>query len=249
MRYGTNYAFRHALEASADESTFATKKGIGLKTLLLTLLMVASAVLMMSNFNRLGVYALIIYLGVALANVVFQIIICFVPRSTKVLAIPYSILEGLMIGTLVGLVELAMPGEGIGLAGLALILTIAIFLAASILYLTGVIRPDRKFRNFILCVCLGIFLTYSIVKIISIFNYDFYFQMMNSNIGFAVSIILTILAGIYVVISLDNANEIAENYCSKDCEWFAAYGILINVEWLFLQVFSSLIRLSNSKRN
>lgn len=249
MRYGNNYAFRHALEASGDETTFATKKGIGFKTLLLMFLMVASAVLMMSNFNRLGVYTLVIYMGVAIVNIVFQFIICFVPRSTKVLSIPYAILEGLMIGVLIGLVELAMPGVGFGLAGLALILTISIFLAASILYVTGVIKPDRKLRSFMLCASLGILLAYGILNIISIFNYEFYFQMINSGIGLIISIILIIVAGIYVVISLDNANTIAENYCSKECEWYAAYGILINVEWLFLEVFKLLIRLSNSKRN
>lgn len=248
MKFGKNYAFNHALEQDFLDTNFASKKGIGLKTLLLMFIMVVFSTLMMSNFNRLGAYALMIYACVVVTNFILQLIICFVPRTTKVLSVPYAACEGLTIGTLIGIVELVMPGEGVGLAGLALILTISVFLAASILYVTGVIVPNRKFRGFMLCVVFGIAIATLIITIISIFNYSVYSLIFSNSVGILVSVILVIIAGLYVVISLDNANQIVENCCPKVCEWYAAYGILINVEWLFLEIFRLLIRLASSNR-
>ncbi len=248
MKFGRNFAFNQALDEMNYEGEVATKKGIAIKSVLLLFIMLISATFMISNFHRFGSSALLIYGIVAIVNIVLQLIICFNPAKTKVLSFPFVIFEGFMIGTLVGLLEYLIPGEGLAIAGLALIMTISIFLASSILYLTGVIKPNRFFLNFIVSVMGGICICSLIVCIISLFNPSFYMLIFYNQFSIVFSVIMVIIAGLYCVISLDNASRIVDNNAPKFCEWQAAFGIVLNVEWLFLEIFRLLIKLLGSRK-
>lgn len=241
--FGNNYAFKKAAEGLNCETEVATRRGVGIKTTLLVFITFLAAVGMIVNLWRLQNIgsAMFIYLAVVLANFVFQIIIFFKPLATKALSIPYAICEGLSLGVIVGLLELALPGQGLQLAGLALIITVSIFLAASILYTTGVIQPGHRFRSFMFATLLGITIVSLVTGIIWIFAPGVMSALYSSTLGLVISVILVIFAGLYVVISIDNANRMVDAGLSKDYEWLASYGILINVVWLFLEVLRLLI--------
>ena len=247
MKIGNNFAFKNAIKAEDMSNNTASVKGIGIKTLLLTFVMIVSTVFMMTNFHRFGTSALYIYGGVVIVNFILQLIMCFVPSTTKVLSVPYSIFEGLMLGTVIGIVELVLPGEGFQLAGLALILPIAIFLAATILYTTGVMKAGYFFRGFMLSVLLGIMISSLVISVIGIFNPSIYTLLFSNKIGIVISVIMIIVAGLYVVISLDNATQIVLSGCDKKYEWYAAFGILLNIEWLFIEIFRLLLYLKQSR--
>lgn len=249
MTSGNNYAFRKAIEGTRSE-TIATKKGIGIKSIVLLEIVFITSLLIISNLTsiviRLGTYALIAYIVASLANFVLQMIIAFIPSTTKALSIPYAISEGILIGSLVGLLELAIPGYGVKIGGLALIITVCIFFASSILYTTGIVKPNQKFKAVMLTILFGTVLATLILSIVSIFAYDFIYTMLyDSPIGIIIGAIMVIISGIYVVISLDYANQVADAGVDKKYEWYAAYGITINVVWLFLEVFRLLIIIYN----
>ncbi len=253
MTSGNNYAFRKALAGEKSEN-IATRQGIGVKSIILLGIVFITSIIIMINLDYIaytfGNAAIIGYIIATITNFVLQMIIAFVPSTTKVLSIPYAISEGILIGSLVGLLEFAIPGDGIRIAGLALIITVGIFLAASILYTTGVIKPNRKFRTFMFSILLGVALVSFVLTIVSIFSYDFVYNLFyDSKIGVIVGIVMIIISGIYVVISLDNANIIADAGVDKKYEWYAAYGITINVVWLFLEVLRLLIILYDRKKN
>ena len=56
------------------------------------------------------------------------------------------------------------------------------------------------------------------------------------------------VAGIYIVISLDNATKIVEAGLDKEYEWYAAFGIILNLIWLFYQVLRFLIMIFGGSR-
>ena len=249
--FGNNYAFKHANDQSMNyvSSEVATKKGIGTKTIFLLLLTFISAVVMMLNVDRFNDLGMGLYGFVFIVNFVLQLIICFVPSTTKVLSIPYAICEGLLIGVLVGILEYAIPGLGFQIASLALVMTVAIFFAASILYTTGLIKVTNKLRTFLFVSLLGMLLGSLAVGIMSFFSPSIALFFNSFEVSLVVSIIFVVLAGFYVTMSLDNANRIAEGGFSKEYEWFAAYGILINIVWLFLEVFRLLLILAARNRD
>ena len=83
-----------------------------------------------------------------------------------------------------------------------------------------------------------------IIGILSIFNPTmgalFY---GGSNLGIIVSIISILVAGIYTLITLDNAKRIVDAGLDEQFEWYAAFGIILNVIWLFWEVLSLLLRI------
>ena len=249
--FGNNYAFKHANEQDVSyvSTEVATKQGIGIKTILLLFITLVSAITMMVNVYRLDNLGLGLYGIVFFVNFILQLIICFVPSTTKVLSIPYAICEGLLIGVLVGLLEYVLPGFGYQIASLALVMTVAIFFAASILYTTGVIKVTNKLRTFLFVSLLGMLLGSLVIGIMSIFSPGIALFFDSFEISLVVSVIFIVLAGIYVTMSLDNANRIAEGGFSKEYEWYAAYGILINIVWLFLEVFRLLLILASQNRD
>lgn len=68
--------------------------------------------------------------------------------KAKSLAIPYAISEGLVIGCLCGLLEVALPNMGLKIASIALLATLSIFLAAIFLYTKKVIKVGNRFSWF-----------------------------------------------------------------------------------------------------
>ena len=53
-----------------------------------------------------------------------------------------------MIGAIVGILEIALPGLGFSIGATAFVATMVIFLVASVLYLSGAIRVTNKLRKF-----------------------------------------------------------------------------------------------------
>lgn len=249
--FGNNYAFRHA-NATYEGFSVAepcTRQGIGIKTILLVFVTFISALGMIVNLHRFNDLGLGLYAIVAIINVVLQLIICFVPKTTKVLSIPYAISEGLLIGVLVGLINYVMPGVGTKIGLLSLVMTIAIFLAAAILYTTGLIKVTRKFRTFMFVSLLGILIGSFAISILSLFMPGLISLIFSDSLNIIISIIFVIFAGIYVTISLDNANKMVDMGISKEYEWYASYGILINLIWLYLEVLRLLLYVASKNRD
>lgn len=249
--FGNNYAFRHANESANSYSNVerCTKQGIGVKTILLVFVTFITALAMMVNLHRFDNLGLGLYGVVTIINVVLQLIICFSPRMTKTLSIPYAVSEGLLIGVLVGLLEFALPGTGYQIGLLSLVMTIAIFLAASILYTTGIIKVTNKFRTFMFVSLFGILIGSLAVSILSIFMPGLISLIFGYNLSLIVAVVFVVLAGLYVTISLDNAHKMVEAGFDKECEWYAAYGILINLIWLYLEILRLLLIVASKNRD
>lgn len=251
---GNNYALRKAEQNIGAETSVATTKGIGIKTIMLVGLTFISALLAIAfitanNFNNLAdARVLITYIVCGIATFVLQIIICFSPLKAKYLSIPYAIVEGLSLGVLVGILEFALPGEGLQIAGLALIVTVAMFFAATILYTTGIIKVGAFFRGFMMTVLTGVVIVSLIGFIVWIFSPATMAMYYSSPLAIGIGVIMVIISSLYVVISLDNAAKMVQMGLDKRYEWLASYGILINIVWLFLEVLRLLMRLANSRK-
>ena len=69
-----------------------------------------------------------------------------------------------------------------------------------------------------------------------------------SGLGLVCSIVMCIIASMYVIVSLSNADEMIEAGASKVYEWFAAYAITLNVIYLFIEVLRLLLIIVSRSR-
>lgn len=255
MRVGNNYVFKKAESFSRVSDEKATMKGVSLKTIFLLLITIATAVVSMV----FGDVTHIASGGIIMAGYILSPILTFVlsitmslsPKTAKFLAVPYAILEGLSIGCLSIILMFVLGGNEAGmLLGLALFITISIFLVGAILYTTGIVKVTTKFRRFMFILLIGLVTSTFLISIISIFSSTFYTLFMgDSNISILISIISIVVASLYTLISFDNANSIVEANLDKDYEWYASFGIVLNIIWLFYEILRLLLIILSRSRN
>jgi uncharacterized YccA/Bax inhibitor family protein len=247
-KVGNNVVFTRAQNLERVSGQIATIQGVGSKTILLILITFISALATMFILGPLEILSA--YFLIWIITFVLLIIMSFNPRAARVLAIPYAVLEGMTVGAISGVVAIAIPEADLLLPGLALAITMAIFLSASVLYTTGVIRVSGFFRRFMYTLLLGVIITSLVVMIAGLFNSQIYeiFYGATSYIALLISIIMVIISSLYVVISLDNANMIVDAGMDKTFEWYAAFGILLNIIWLYYEVLRLLIILMSRDR-
>ena len=230
-RFGSNYVFNNANDLGYESGNTATIKGVALKTILLLAITIITGLLSMSTINVDEIIATrtlkLGYFITPVITLVLSLIMSFKPNSAKILAIPYAIFEGFGIGS-IGILLIASLGKAEAglILGLALLITVSIFMGASVLYTSGKIQITTRFRRIMYVILLGIVLSSSIIGIISIFNPNIYPLFFgNSSLALLISIIMIIVASIYSVISLDSAHNIVKAGLAKKCEVQIAYAI------------------------
>ncbi|MBR2891612.1 MAG: Bax inhibitor-1/YccA family protein [Bacilli bacterium] len=253
MRYGRNIVFQRANEFYGDNT--ATLKGVAIKSIIMLLSAILSSILCMSFVGKYEVESTGVvifgYLISPIITMVLSFVMSYNPLAAKSLAIPYSILEGISIGTLAGIMQIAFGDVAGVLVGLALVITLAFFLGASVLYATGLVRVTTGFRRFLWITLLGVIISSVTISIIGIFSpyiYDVFYGL--GNLSLVLAIISVLIAGAYSLITLDNAAKIVEAGLDKNFEWYAAFGIILNLIWLFYEVLRLIIILfGRSSRN
>ena len=233
---GNNTVLRRAYDLERTEIESATFTGVGIKTLLLLFLTLISA---LTTIFVIGAEKMIsLYIIIVIITFVLGMIIAFSPRAARMLAVPYAILEGMAVGAISGAFAYFIPELGLWIPGIALALTMVIFLGATVLYTTGVIRVGNFFRRLMFILLLGAVLVTFLVMIVGFFapTVRELFFGVNSGLALGISIIMVIISSLYILISLDNATKIVNNGLDKVYEWYAAYGIILNIIWLYLEI-------------
>ncbi len=246
MRVGSNYAFNRYFNNQNDsidaeyQLENASVEGVGSKTLILLLITLFTTMIFITLSLKTGIH-MISYVIAGIFSFIVQIIICFSPKKAKTLAIPYAISEGLIIGILCGLLELVLPEMGLQIAGIAFLVTLSVFAGAILVYRRGYITVNHRFKGFMLSLTFGILIFSAIFSILSLISYftmgiNLYSMFYFSGLGLICSVVMCIIASLYVVTSLGIADQMIQSGASKEYEWYAAYAITLNVIYLFLEV-------------
>lgn len=255
MKVGKNFAFHRVPNeyTMGMEYENATIQGVGVKTLTLLCTALVTALLLIGIIVRVGYMPFFMYIIAGITTLILQIIMNISPIKAKHLAIPYAISEGLVVGCLCGLLELVLPDMGLQLAGVALLITLAVFIGGTILYAKGYIQVGRKFKSFLIIVSLGILIFSFFFSLMALVMFlvnrvNLYSLFYMSGLGLVCSIVMCIIASMYVIVSLSNADEMIESGASKVYEWFAAYAITLNVIYLFIEVLRLLLIIVSRSR-
>ncbi len=253
-KFGNNYVFNRAVDLPYESNNTANMKGVGLKTILLLVITLITGLIGMSFIRVNNVTENIVLIGYTISPIIvfiLSLVMSFSPKTAKILAIPYAIAEGLGISGLAALLFYFLGvSEAGAILGLALLITVAIFLGGAILYTSGLFKVNGKFKKIMYVILLGIVICTLVFGIISIFLPDIYLMFFgNNNLSLGISIIMVIISSIYTVISLDNANEIVQTGLDKNYEWYAAFGIVLNIIWLFYEVVRLLLIILSKTRD
>jgi len=180
-------------------------------------------------------------LGGAIGGFILAIITTFSPRRAAMTAPIYAVFEGLFLGAISAMFEAMYPG----LVMRAVSLTFGVFFIMLLLYRSGTIRATEKFRTVIFAATGGIALVYFVSFIASMFGAHLGFMYGNGLMGIGFSLVVVVIAALNLILDFDMITQGVNSYAPKYMEWYGAFGLMVTLIWLYLEILRLLSKLSS----
>lgn len=177
--------------------------------------------------------------GGLLGGFVVGLITIFKPTWAPVTAPIYAALEGLALGALSAYFEARYPGIVIQ----AVALTFGTLVALLLAYRSGLIPVTENFKLGICAATGGIALFYLVALGMSFFGVRIAFLHEGSLLGIGFSVFVVVIAALNLVLDFDFIEKGAEQGVPKFMEWYAAFGLMVTLIWLYLEILRLLSKL------
>lgn len=237
-------AFQRVTSSAGTDAGRMTIEGTIHRTALLLALVLAPALWLWSTYYGTGadMASLSPYLwGGAIAGFVVAIVTVFKQEWSPYTAPLYAVCEGLFLGGISLFFELQFPG--IVLQAVALTFgTLAVLLA---IYRTGLIEVTDNFRMGVFAATGAIALIYVVGWIMSFFGSGIPYIHDNGLIGIGFSLVVVGVAALNLVLDFDFIERGAQRGAPKYMEWYAAFGLLVTLVWLYLEILRLLSKLQS----
>jgi len=153
----------------------------------------------------------------------------------------YAILEGLALGSISYFYNTQY--EGIVLQAISL--TVLILFSLLFAYRTKIIKPTENFKLGVFAATGGIVLLYFINFIMGFFGTGIsLLSPQNSSLmSIGISLAIIVVASLNLVIDFDFIEEGVEKGAPKYMEWYGAFGLLVTLIWLYLEILRMLAKL------
>ena len=166
----------------------------------------------------------------------------FVPKLAKFLSPVYAFAEGALLAALTLMAEAQFPC----IALQAVTATFATFFVMLSLYRIGAIKATEKFRAVIMSAITAILIVYIIEIIGSFFGFSIPFLNGSGPISIVASVIICAVAALSLILDFDFIEKGAQNLMPKDYEWYGAFGLLVTLVWLYVEVLRLLSKLRDN---
>jgi uncharacterized YccA/Bax inhibitor family protein len=239
LRSGNPVLTKKTFNNVSSSSSQMTIEGTVNKTALSLFLLVGTGYLTFNPINP----AIIFTCGIG--GFIVAIITVFKKQWAPITVPIYAILEGALLGGISFMYNSLYDG----IVTNAIFLTVGILLALLTAYRSGIIKPTENFKLGIFAATGGIALVYFVNFIMGFFGSSMGIMQIDNasplSIGF--SIVVVIIAALNLVLDFDFSEEGAENGAPKYMEWYGAFGLLVTLIWLYLEILRLLAKL-NSRR-
>jgi len=221
------------------ESNMMTIEGVSEKTGILLLITAATAVLTAFSMPEASPLILVGFIG----GFILALIVIFSGSSSPFLICGYAAMEGLALGGVTWWVEVGLDIPGIGI--LAACLTFLILGAMIMIYRAGLIAWDENTRIAVTSALLAIVLIY----LVSFFGaitgwYQVPYIHGAGPIGIAFSLFVIGIGALCLVADFDFIERGVQSGAPKQLEWRAAFGLMVTLVWLYLEILELLAKIT-----
>ena len=176
-------------------------------------------------------------------GLILALVTIFKRKWAKFTVPAYSIAQGFFLGGVSYYFNQSY--EGIVLQSISL--TISILFSLLFAYRAKIIKPTENFKLGLFAALAGIFLLYGADFIMSFFGSGIPLLDINnsSNLSIGLSLFIVVIASLNLVIDFDFIEEGSEIGAPKYMEWYGAFGLLVTLIWLYLEILRMLAKLKN----
>ena len=239
LRSGNPVLSKKTFDNTISVSEKMTIEGTVNKTGVSLLILVGKGYLTFDTLNP------ILLIGCGIGGFIFALVTIFKKEWAPITVPIYAALQGAMLGGISYMYNYLYDG----IVTNAILLTVGILVSLLIAYRSGYIKATENFKLGIFAATGGIAIVYLVNFIMGFFGTGIGVMNVNNasplSIGF--SIVVVIIAALNLVLDFDFIEEGAEKGAPKYMEWYGAFGLLVTLIWLYLEILRLLAKLNSRK--
>lgn len=174
--------------------------------------------------------------GVALVGVavgfIAVIALMFRPQWAKFVAPVYALGQGFAVGAISAYYETFFDGIVLQAAGA----TLGVFAMMLLLYRSRIIKVTERFRRVVVLATLGVMAFYLVSFVFALFGAEIPFLREPNLLGIGFSILVAGLAALNLTLDFDFIERGSKAGLAKDFEWYAGFGLMVTIVWLYLEL-------------
>lgn len=175
-----------------------------------------------------------------IGSIIAALITIFNKQAAPVSAPVYAVCEGLLLGGISSYFERMYPGIVIQ----AVLLTFGTLGALLVAYTSGLIKATENFKLGVVAATGGIAVFYLISMILGFFGNAPGILTSSSTTGLIFSGVVVVVAALNLVLDFDFIEQGVERDAPKYMEWYAAFGLMVTLVWLYLEILRLLSKLN-----
>lgn len=178
-------------------------------------------------------------------GLVVAMIMIFKKQWAPYLAPGYALLEGLLVGSVSAYYDYAFKTSYPGLVMQAVGLTLVVAMVMFLIYRFRIIKVTQKLRMIIIIATISVAVFYLIQLIAFGFGASIgAFTNAATPLGIGFSIFVVALASLNLLLDFDMIEKGSQMQAPKYMEWYCAFGLLVTLVWLYLEILRLLSKLN-----
>ncbi|MPY80801.1 MAG: hypothetical protein GEV04_20645 [Actinophytocola sp.] len=170
------------------------------------------------------IVAMLVGLGIAL-------FISFKQKASAGLTLAYSAVEGVFLGAITGIFELMVPGVALQ----AILGTALVFITMLMVYKTGAVKVTPKLRKWVIGAAMAAFGLVLINLLLSFVGIDLGVRG-NGPLGIIIGLVFIGIAAFMLLLDFDMADGMIRAGMPQKWAWFAAFGLMTTLVWLYFEM-------------
>ena len=232
-----------------NDGQVMTERGTVNKFFLMFLLVLGAAAYTWRAYND-GVNVTPWVMVGAFGGFITAIVLVFKQSWAPVLAPVYALLEGLFIGGISAMYNFAFKGAAAtgasgGIVMQAVGLTFGVVIAMFVLYRFRIIQATEKFRSVVIIATAGIAVFYLLSMVLRLFHIDMPLIHSSGTYGIIFSLVVVAVAALNLILDFDMIERGAKMGAPKYMEWYGAFGLLVTIVWLYIEILRLLGKMNS----
>ncbi len=179
----------------------------------------------------------------AVGGFITALITIFSPARANIFSIIYVLFEGLLLGGLSAFFEQIVPG----IVFQAVMLTFAVFGVMLFLYKARILKATPGFIKGVVIATGGIALFYIINLIIGAFGGHTVNLFEMGWTGVIIQLVIVGVAALNLIIDFHTIEEGIAQGAPQKMEWYAAFGLMVTLIWLYIEILRLLLILAANR--
>lgn len=245
LKSDTFSSYSTRVTGGIDDGTAMSLNGVVNKTALMLVFLVGLAGVTW-KFAFAGQMQVVfpMMIGGLIGGTILGLVTIFKKDVAHFTALPYAMCEGLVLGGISAIFEMRYPGVVVQAVG-ATFGTLFCLLAA---YRSGLIRATENFKLGVVAATGGICMLYLVNMVMRMFGTQLPFVHDAGAFGIGFSLFVVVIAALNLVLDFDFIETGVEQRAPKRLEWYAAFGLMVTLIWLYLEILNLLAKLQGGSR-